>query len=389
MPATKRSLHKSHLATSSLNTDQDAAPTTPDHSSSSDIDAEMYTWTEPISDPYEEIQSLHSFLLSKSTTTSATTSHNHFASQKSPLLSIKVHSKMEDVTIKQDRTKLGGLGVTGEVVWDSSVVLGRLLASVYYEDVVEQDDDESGAEELSKPSLEYLRVENKRCIELGTGTGLLSLVLSHLPTHLPLIATDLLPTLSTTLKNIQLNYPDLKDTSEIVTLMELEWSSNIESKHIKNLLETWSSSSSPQPTKALKQFKKRTAKSPVTDHDKSEVEEERGIDLILAADCIYNDSIVPAFICTLRTLCSANTSKNKKTRVLIAQELRAEEVHVFFLEEMKEAGFEVWRVPIGFYNDFGEGFEKGVVVDDGSRKRGTEMKRSGRHKVVVYVAWLA
>ncbi|KAI8362999.1 hypothetical protein B0O80DRAFT_4029 [Mortierella sp. GBAus27b] len=114
-----------------------------------------------------------------------------------------------------------------------------------------------------------------------------------------------------------------------------------------------------------------------------------GVDYVVATDVIYNESVVPKLIYTLRELCeSRNRARQEysqghgsrldriqrilstkygggeegtlerarsrtmkrmlnKTVVLLAQELRTDYVHLTFLEGLQEAGFQIVRMPKG------------------------------------------
>ena len=69
------------------------------------------------------------------------------------------------------------------------------------------------------------------------------------------------------------------------------------------------------------------------------------IDLIVACDCIYNEYLIPHLIASFASLCGLQSDRTKrKTAVLIAQQLRSEEVLEAWLEQMLKL-FVVFRVP--------------------------------------------
>jgi hypothetical protein len=75
-----------------------------------------------------------------------------------------------------------------------------------------------------------------------------------------------------------------------------------------------------------------------------------GLDLIIASDCIYNDALIPPFVqtcvelCRLRQVNSQTDSQAPPTVCLIAQQLRSAEVLESWLRETMNS-FDVWRIP--------------------------------------------
>ena len=68
------------------------------------------------------------------------------------------------------------------------------------------------------------------------------------------------------------------------------------------------------------------------------------MDLILAVDCIYNPSLLPALVETIDFLTTPG-----KTAVLVVVELRQEDVVREFLELwVAKGGWEIWRIANGF-----------------------------------------
>ncbi|KAL1916333.1 uncharacterized protein VTP21DRAFT_5950 [Calcarisporiella thermophila] len=64
-------------------------------------------------------------------------------------------------------------------------------------------------------------------------------------------------------------------------------------------------------------------------------------DLLVAADCAYNDEVIEPFVSTLARICR----QGRRTLALLSQELRSAEVHAMFLERILAAGFAMYRVP--------------------------------------------
>ncbi|ODQ67612.1 hypothetical protein NADFUDRAFT_56601 [Nadsonia fulvescens var. elongata DSM 6958] len=61
-------------------------------------------------------------------------------------------------------------------------------------------------------------------------------------------------------------------------------------------------------------------------------------DWILASDTIYNSFLIPWFVDALKLVCGPHT------QILIAQQLRSEEIFGEFLEALLSKGFEVWAI---------------------------------------------
>jgi len=71
---------------------------------------------------------------------------------------------------------------------------------------------------------------------------------------------------------------------------------------------------------------------------------DREIDLLLACDCIYNEHLIYPFVSTCASLCALRSTGSQKTGLLVAQQLRSEEVLQIWLEEMLKS-FLVFRIP--------------------------------------------
>ena len=76
------------------------------------------------------------------------------------------------------------------------------------------------------------------------------------------------------------------------------------------------------------------------------LEAGRGVDLVLACDCIYNDALIAPFVTTCADVCRLNRREGEgiQTVCLVAQQLRSDEVFETWLEAFVEL-FWVWRVP--------------------------------------------
>lgn len=189
-------------------------------------------------------------------------------------------SRTRTFEFAQGTQLLSRLGTTGSVLWDSSVILASLLA--YFPSLI---------------------TDAATIVELGCGIGLLGAYCSHLPGCGRLILTDGdFDVLRMAKANIERNLPSLptkgqkRQSVPLIEHVQLDWSD-------------------PLPRDLLS--------SPAN--------------LILAADVLYNEHIVPHFLSCLEGL-----SRPNMTPWILAQELRSETVHELFLEGALEK-FDIWR----------------------------------------------
>ncbi|KAF1913186.1 hypothetical protein BDU57DRAFT_532267 [Ampelomyces quisqualis] len=94
------------------------------------------------------------------------------------------------------------------------------------------------------------------------------------------------------------------------------------------------------------------------------------VDMVLACDCIYNDSLIEPLNSTCAAICGlrCNTANTNPTVVCIAQQLRSPEVFEAWLKSFAQR-FEVWRVP-GCVLGEGLGEASGFVVHVGVLREG-------------------
>jgi len=213
----------------------------------------------------------------------------------------KQRDKTIEVVLAQDKTALRSRkGDTGSVLWRASVDLAQVVLQQHYSQ------DENAL-------LDSNTLPNAHVFELGAGTGLLSIVLSSLVhqytvTDIP----DLLPLIR---KNLALNFdgwPNSNCSGSNITAEELDW------LELHGTLISIHSRLVPAPADP--------------------------IDLLLAVDCIYNPSLLPALVETIDFLTTPG-----KTAVLVVMELRQEDVVREFLEHwIAKGGWEIRRVGSGF-----------------------------------------
>uniref|UniRef100_A0A0W0EZ17 Cmp dcmp deaminase family n=1 Tax=Moniliophthora roreri TaxID=221103 RepID=A0A0W0EZ17_MONRR len=197
-----------------------------------------------------------------------------------------------EVQIAQDKTALmSRKGDTGSVLWHASVDFARL--------VLQQAHFPHPASFVQADMLKQCHV-----MELGAGTGLLSIALSPLVKHYTVTDIDaLIPLIK---KNVQLNIPNDSDSN--ITVSALDWL----------VLQ----SASPSSRRANFQF------------------DSPPIDVLLVVDCIYHPSLLPSLVETMNFL-----AVPERTVALVVVELRAEDVIREFLQLwIDKECWEVWRV---------------------------------------------
>jgi hypothetical protein len=68
------------------------------------------------------------------------------------------------------------------------------------------------------------------------------------------------------------------------------------------------------------------------------------VDLVLAADCIYNEALIEPFNETCAAICRLRGADERPTVCLIAQQIRSPDVFEAWLKSFQRS-FYVWRVP--------------------------------------------
>ncbi|KAK7687134.1 hypothetical protein QCA50_009637 [Cerrena zonata] len=219
-------------------------------------------------------------------------------------------TQMIEIQLHQDKTALRSRkGDTGSVVWKASIELAQALLQQYHAKVPEA---------LFDP----VSLRDSHLLELGAGTGLLSVALSPLVQKYTVTdIEDLIPLIR---KNIALNLPHsgaLNPASDVngpITMTGI----------IKSEPLDWLTLYNCSPSTRHKLFS----------YDP--------IDLLLVVDCIYHPSLLPALVQTIDHLATPN-----RTAVFVMVELRAEDVVREFLEIWLAVGgggvWEIWHV-----NDF-------------------------------------
>ncbi|KAF9300579.1 hypothetical protein BGZ74_007719 [Mortierella antarctica] len=323
------------------------------------------------------------------------------------------------VVIHQSLSTLSKPGQTGTVVWDSSILMAKFLLSIkglhtrYYltmegdkkdkirgatggrkmslqEQQVRQleaqakhltvgadgalletgsDDDDDGQEgvdgaadssddelddgddqeDSDRPDPLVFDPAHTTILELGSGCGLLGIVLAEFCKEL--LLTDQAPVLPLLVKNLR---------------------KNLDKKYFENDAQKSTSTSSSS---------KKSQASPANGSEDSvkpchiqvqelvwgqeldqDLKRGQGVDFVIATDVVYNESVVPKLVQTLKDLCEIRQQIRKqamstggesfrrnsvpqRTVVLLGQELRTDYVHLAFLEGLEQAGFRMVRIP--------------------------------------------
>ncbi|EPS40011.1 hypothetical protein H072_6185 [Dactylellina haptotyla CBS 200.50] len=244
-----------------------------------------------------------------------------FVSRTESTVSVAINS--QDFTIHQSPSLLASTreaGTTGAVLWKVTPLLASWLTHP------------------SNQAAQHLLKSTSNVLELGAGTsGVLALSLASMVANY--FATDQEYCLKLLRKNISGNYTEkpirakggrktkrnTEDSQTNITVLPLDW-------------QLTESSSVP------------------------DIKDKR-INLVLAADCIYNESLVDPLVDTMVDLCELNRDSND-TICLVAQELRSPDVLDAFMKAFC-AKFQTWRVPDGLYRDCGDG-GRGLVEGGGA-----------------------
>ncbi|KAJ7180627.1 putative methyltransferase-domain-containing protein [Mycena filopes] len=210
-----------------------------------------------------------------------------------------VQDKTVEIELAQDKTALRTrTGDTGSVVWRASVDFARLILQQQHA--------------KSPASIFDEGLRDARVLELGSGTGLLSIALSPLVARYT--ATDIAELLPLIRKNLSLNFPGwphvkqgISTAGHNISVEELNWETLISTPASRraNLF--------PLPSAPF--------------------------DIVLIVDCIYHPTLLPPLLGTMDYVSTPGS-----TAVVVVMELRAEDVTREFLEGWLRSGeWEVWR----------------------------------------------
>ncbi|KAJ7765386.1 putative methyltransferase-domain-containing protein [Mycena maculata] len=213
-----------------------------------------------------------------------------------------LQDKTVEIQLVQDKTALRTRsGDTGSVVWKASIDFAQLILQ-------QQHAKSPGA------ILDPEKLGTARILELGSGTGLLSIALSPLVSHYT--ATDIEDLLPLVRKNLTLNFTGWPHKQGVsapghnVFVEELNWQT------LHSTPQTRRTQIFPPPSPP--------------------------IDLVLIVDCIYHPSLLAPLLAAMDHVSIPNL-----TAVVVVMELRAEDVTREFLEGWLSLGngdWEIWRI---------------------------------------------
>ncbi|KAK6533884.1 hypothetical protein TWF281_005231 [Arthrobotrys megalospora] len=258
-----------------------------------------------------------------------------FVNRTESTVSVSINS--QDLTIHQSPSLLTSTreaGTTGAVLWKVTPLLASWLTHP--------------CNTVSKRILN----PGYTVVELGAGTSGV-LAVSFAPYVGAYYATDQEYCLKLLRKNILENYKEVAEKSS----RSKEKSSNKRSKR-------GAGTSSPNTGNAtvLPLDWQLTEVSSIPELKAKQV------DVVIAADCIYNESLVEPLVDTMVDLSNLGRSETDETDdnvtlIIVAQELRSPDVLEAFMKAFC-AKFRVWRLPDKLYKDCGDG-GKGLMEGGG------------------------
>ncbi|KAF8655035.1 hypothetical protein AX16_003271 [Volvariella volvacea WC 439] len=235
--------------------------------------------------------------------------------------------KVANIQLAQDKTALRSRkGDTGSVVWRASIDFARLILQQLHGQVENP---------LLKPDL----LKDAHVLELGAGTGLLSIAFSPYVSHFTV--TDISELLPLIHKNITLNFPNWNDNHPKSPPRPSSASAiDSSTKDGKNITVTelnWLTLQSTLPQHRPRLFPFNNTS---TNTDTAPSPESRPVDILLIVDCIYHPSLLPALVETIDYLTIPD-----HTLAIVVAELRAEDVVREFLSLwLDKRGWTIWRI---------------------------------------------
>ncbi|KAF1948835.1 hypothetical protein CC80DRAFT_295657 [Byssothecium circinans] len=214
-----------------------------------------------------------------------------------------------DLTIQQSRGLLTSnrkQGTTGAVLWKVTPLFAEWIASENF---------------LSKTG--FLR-QDSIAIELGTGvSGIVALTLGPKIKHY--VATDQDYVIRLLKQNIIGNLPTRSTKQK--SRKKPSNTSTQSTPNIETLELDWEADSVSQLPSLLG------------------VNDGEGVDLVIACDCIYNESLIEPLNTTCAQICNLRASEQRKPTIcLVAQQLRSPDVFESWLESFHRL-FHTWQVP--------------------------------------------
>ncbi|KAJ2525443.1 hypothetical protein GGI11_000015 [Coemansia sp. RSA 2049] len=272
-----------------------------------------------ITDAEEEVCELYSVYYSREEGGSSRSKQNRVDSRKTELdLEIKGGKRTLSLTINQNPNINGELGQTGGVLWNSSVIMSEFFAQ--------------HSEWAGDGSLD---VGETNIVELGTGCGLVGLVLHQLGAR----------------------RVALTDQQRMMKVINR----NIAAAASARQPNRASGSSRRQKPGDFGGSSRGECEIYATEYLWGRPPEDlritsEPIDMVVVSDCVYHESIAPLLVHTLADLCRSKSNKaddGSTVAVVVGQELRSDLVHQAFVEALLRT-FVVYRVPVsadvdGFY----------------------------------------
>ncbi|KAG9063124.1 hypothetical protein KI688_004724 [Linnemannia hyalina] len=247
-------------------------------------------------------------------------------------------------------------------------------------DFDDEDGEDGNAEEKEEDKPVFNPAETT-ILELGSGCGLLGIVMAELCQDL--LLTDQKPVLPLLVKNLRKNL-DKKYFDQDV-LNGSNSSNGTTTSRKKDRLSAATAATTPGTTDVRPCHIQVQELVWGQDLDQ-DLKRGLGVDFVVATDVVYNESIVPKLVQTLQELCEIREGvreeirqgqgehfdqlqeqalarpgqrmrKMERTVVLLAQELRTDYVHLAFLEGLEQAGFRMVRIPREMMdNDYQSGY---------------------------------
>jgi predicted nicotinamide N-methyase len=251
-----------------------------------------------VDDVYDELFQLYS------ESDQAGWQHNHAVKQKAGSVEIEVENvkgnKPAVFTVMQNQSLLSKRGITGSVLWDSSVMLSNMFTK--------------------HRQIFGLDASSTRILELGSGCGLLGITLTSLVKQV--VLTDQYEMLSLLAKNIRRNLGENSNTD----IAELMWGE-------------------PLPPHVRKQTFDLIVASDCVYHEALTGKLVNTLsDLCKSSDAHKLSEF------------DETGHKSKRTAFILGQELRSDNVHMEFLTDLIES-FIVYRIPTKFVmDDFQNGY---------------------------------
>lgn len=224
-------------------------------------------------------------------------------------------------------------------------------------------DDDDEQEDSDRPDPLVFDPAHTTILELGSGCGLLGIVLAEFCKEL--LLTDQAPVLPLLVKNLRKNL----DKGYFEDALKSTSSSSSSSKK--------GASSANGPEDSARPCHIQVQELVWGQELDQDLKRGQGVDFVIATDVVYNESVVPKLVQTLKDLCEVRQQIRKqamstgeegsfvrnnvlqRTVVLLGQELRTDYVHLAFLEGLEQAGFRMVRIPKGMMD---ADYQSGYVV---------------------------